>query len=234
MTRGVGMSEKSGDDEARVFPHRVSPATDPDMEVESGCGDKRNGMGDKRRRLDEWRVEAVLALLIISNMHGGETVSGSKPSLDPKLVAAARREEVMYLHQHRVYDRVSISECRRVSGKAPLKTGWVDVDKSTHGEGVRIRSRWVAKEYNTGAMPDLYAGTAPLSGVKLVLSEAASCVGAGSACVGIVDVSRAFFYAAASRVVFVTLPAEDYQPGDERMCGRLRKSLYGTRDAAAN
>ena len=86
-------------------------------------------------------------------------------------------------------------------------------DKSIHGEDTRVRSRWVAKEYNTGAMPDQYAGTAPLAGVNLVLSGAASCVGSTDACIGIVDVSRAFFCAKASRAVFVTLPAEDWQPG---------------------
>ena len=42
---------------------------------------------------------------------------------------------------------------------------------------------------------------------------------------------RAYFYAPARRKVFVELPPED-QPGDEQMCGLLRYSLYGTRDAA--
>ena len=47
-----------------------------------------------------------------------------------------------------------------------------------------------------------------------------------------VDVKRAYFYAPARRQVFVELPAEDWQEGDENMCGELRVSLYGTRDAA--
>ena len=50
----------------------------------------------------------------------------------------------------------------------------------------------------------------------------------------LVDVRRAFFFAPARRKVFVELPPEDYQPGDEHMCGLLRYSLYGTRDAAQN
>ena len=41
-------------------------------------------------------------------------------------------------------------------------------------------------------------------------------------------------YAPARRKVFVELPPEDYQPGDEHMCGLLRYSLYGTRDATQN
>ena len=48
------------------------------------------------------------------------------------------------------------------------------------------------------------------------------------------DVSRACFYANAERPVYVKLPAEDTEPGDEGKCGRLRMSMYGTRDAALN
>jgi hypothetical protein len=45
------------------------------------------------------------------------------------------------------------------------------------------------------------------------------------------DVSRAYFYAPATRSLFVELPAEDgsAKPGE---VGRLNVCLYGTRDAA--
>ena len=46
-----------------------------------------------------------------------------------------------------------------------------------------------------------------------------------------VDISRAFFQADAIREVYVELPDEDQSPG---MCGKLLKSMYGTRDAAQN
>ena len=45
------------------------------------------------------------------------------------------------------------------------------------------------------------------------------------------DVKKAFFYAPATRDVYVKLPLERAQPG---MCAKLPKSLYGTRDAAPN
>ena len=47
------------------------------------------------------------------------------------------------------------------------------------------------------------------------------------------DVSRACFYAEATRCVYIELPREDphYDPA---MLGRLRLCLYGTRDAALN
>ena len=46
-----------------------------------------------------------------------------------------------------------------------------------------------------------------------------------------IDIRRAFFHAPARRKVFVQLPEEDAEEG---MCGRLNKSMYGTRDAAQN
>ena len=48
------------------------------------------------------------------------------------------------------------------------------------------------------------------------------------------DVSRAYFYAKAVRPVYVKLPQEDFEAGDGQRCGRLKMSMYGTRDAALN
>lgn len=48
------------------------------------------------------------------------------------------------------------------------------------------------------------------------------------------DVSRAFFHARAKRQVYVQLALEDQEFGQERLCGRLNYSMYGTRDAAQN
>ena len=83
------------------------------------------------------------------------------------------------------------------------------------------------------ARPELYASTPPLEALKVVLSEIATGKRGGKV-VALVDVRRAYFYAPARRRVFVELPPEDYQPGDEHICGLLQYSLYGTRDAAQN
>ena len=56
----------------------------------------------------------------------------------------------------------------------------------------------------------------------------------GRKVVALVNVRRAYFNAPARRKVFVELPPEDQQPGDEHMCGLLRHSLCCTRDAAEN
>ena len=46
------------------------------------------------------------------------------------------------------------------------------------------------------------------------------------------DESRAFFNAPATRLIYIELPKED--DNGDNMVGRLRMSLYGTRDAALN
>ena len=88
-------------------------------------------------------------------------------------------------------------------------------------------------ECKTHARPELHAPTPPLEALKVALSEIATGTRRGKV-VALVDVRRAYYYAPARRKVFVELPPEDHQPGDERMCGLLRYSLYGSRDAAQN
>ena len=105
----------------------------------------------------------------------------------------ARAEEMTYVKKHVVYERVPRSMCWRETGKPPISTGWADTNKGTT-EKPNVRSRWVAREFNTGPCPGLYAPTPPLEGVKLVVSAAASSVDP-DVVILIVDVRRAFFYA---------------------------------------
>ena len=49
-----------------------------------------------------------------------------------------------------------------------------------------------------------------------------------------IDVRRAYFYALAQRPVFIEIPIEDWEEGDDHRAGKLSLSLYGTRDAAQN
>ena len=43
-----------------------------------------------------------------------------------------------------------------------------------------------------------------------------------------------FFYAKLARPVYIEIPIEDFEPGDEGNVATLNLSLYGTRDAAQN
>ena len=94
--------------------------------------------------------------------------------LDPILVRKAREEEMQHVKKHAVHEKgPSMRQCWKETGTNPIKTGWADTNKGT-SECQNIRSRWVAKKYNTGPRPYLFSATSPLEGVKLVISEAAS------------------------------------------------------------
>lgn len=90
----------------------------------------------------------------------------------------------------------------------------------------------MAREINTHKRDDLFAATPPLEAMNLLLPMAAS--GNRGEVVMINDVSRAFFHAKATREVYVQLLDEDRKEGEEKFCGRLYFSMYGTRDAAMN
>ena len=152
--------------------------------------------------------------------------------MDAEQVAGARMEEVGYLRKHRVYTRVPLSQCYAETGRPPLSTGWVDTNKGT-GDQPNYRSRWVGKGFRTDDRPELFAATPPLEAIKTIASLCASDT-RHDACLAVIDVRRAYFYAPAQRRLFVKLPPEDYMPGDEEKCGLLQASLYGTRDAAMN
>ena len=120
--------------------------------------------------------------------------------LDPELCAKARRNEVEYIRRHKMCTRVSREVCLRETGRAPIKTGWAEIDKVQPGKP-NVRARWVAKEYKTHARPELYALTPPLEALKVLLSEIATGK-RGEKVVALVDVRRAYFYAPARRRVF--------------------------------
>ena len=50
----------------------------------------------------------------------------------------------------------------------------------------------------------------------------------------VVDIKRAYFYAPAKRTIYIELPPEDIEQGDEDKVGLLKMSLCGIRDAAKN
>lgn len=159
-----------------------------------------------------------------------DAVSGEQ--LVPGMVNAARREEMAYFKSMCVYKKVPLTEAAQ-AGQKPIAVRWIDINKWDR-ESPAYRSRLVANEFRRGAQqePELFAPTPPTECLNTCLSKLAT-KGADHK-VLYFDVSRAFFYAKVERPVFVKLPAEDLEPGDENKCGRLLMSMYGTRDAAVN
>ena len=80
---------------------------------------------------------------------------------------------------------------------------------------------------------DLFAATPPLEAKKFLFSLAVSSKADSgkSYKIAFIDIKRAYFHAKAIRDVYVDLPSQDWEEG---MCGKLEKSMYGTRDAAQN
>ena len=140
-----------------------------------------------------------------------------------------------FFNKHKVYRRVPRGTSKTVTGKQPIKIRWIDINKGDE-KFPNYRSRLVAKEINRCKSSDMYAATPPLESIKFIISMAASTDGKQNSNIKLMvnDVKRAYFYAPSRRRVFIELPEEDYQEGDEEFEGELDYSMYGTRDAAQN
>ena len=57
-------------------------------------------------------------------LNAWDDISGAE--LDPKEVYKARLEEVKFIRDMGLYDKVPVSECWEVTGKAPISTKWID------------------------------------------------------------------------------------------------------------
>jgi hypothetical protein len=146
-------------------------------------------------------------------------------ALPPDLVRQARAEEINFMQSWGVWKRARIAECWQETGKAPIGSKWVDVNKGDAKKPL-IRSRFVVKEIATYKTDDFFAATPPLEALRLLLSMAAS--SGHDIKVEVLDARKAHLHAFAKRTVFVRLPPEVDEPG---WCARLVRCLYGTRDA---
>ena len=198
-----------------------------------------------QRRMDSMNLVAMGAMSVEELMSMGhddlheDHMSDSKyeayddVSNEPlifKLVQSARKEELEYFKTMKVYEYATVDECRKVTGKAPIGTRWIDTNKGDQAKP-NYRSRLVAKEYKVNSQPELYAATPPTECMRLIISKAAE---KKTNKIIYIDISRAYFYAKSVRPTYVKLPAEDPKSSDESCCARLLMSMYGTRDAALN
>ena len=164
-----------------------------------------------------------------------DDISGAPLKADP--VEEAMQEEMEQHRAHEVYTKVPIARCYERTGKKPVGVRWVITNE---GDDItpNVRARLVAKEIKADSRLDMFAATPPLEAKKLLLSMACTeGIGfkAGQSESGMkldfIDVRRAYFHCKARPKVYVQLPKEDESRG---MCGRLNKSMYGSRYAAQN
>jgi hypothetical protein len=180
--------------------------------VEVRCGEATGRVKDEDEELAAWPAAAVY-----------DEITGA--ALAPELVRQARAEEVKFMLDWGVWERALITDCWAETGKAPIGSKWVDVNKGD-AKKPQIRSRFVVKEIATYKSDDFFAATPPLEALRLLLALSAS--DGQDTKVEVLDARKAHLHAYADRTVFTQLPPEVAAPG---YCARLVRCLYGTRDA---
>ena len=70
-------------------------------------------------------------------------VDQSSEPLMPSLVRSARLDEMTYFREMQVYDKVSVAECTKATGRNPIGVRWVDTHKGDSTQP-NDRSRLVA------------------------------------------------------------------------------------------
>jgi len=124
-----------------------------------------------------------------------------------------------------IWDIVGVKECWERTGKGPISGRWVDHNKGDT-TNPNVRSRYVAQEIARWKDAGLFAATPPLEALRILLMRLAE---KKSRKLLLIDVRKAYLHAEVDREIYVHLPKEMGMPGK---CGRLKKCLYGTRDAA--
>ena len=96
--------------------------------------------------------------------------------LPMEAVKEARMEEMQYM-KGKTFKVVKRVEAFEKTGKPPISTKWVDTDMS-HGVGeMKVRSRWVARDFKTrgkGYREDLLCATPPLELLRFLISRQAT------------------------------------------------------------
>ena len=85
-------------------------------------------------------------------------------------VRRARDQELKYLRDLGVYEKVDEREAIAKDQLIPIETKWIDTDKAFEGEPTQIRSGVFAREFNSEDRPELYAGTPRLVALKCITS----------------------------------------------------------------
>ena len=127
--------------------------------------------------------------------------------LPAKLVREARAEGLEYFNTLPVWRVVKTQECWDATGRPPISTKWVDVNKGDQND-YGIRCRLVAREMGGAKSDEFYAPTPPLEAKRLLFSEAATnrIFGKHEKKLLFIDVRKAYFNAEVDRPTFVEVP----------------------------
>ena len=108
------------------------------------------------------QITEICEMFEAQNKVAWDDVHGVEPPMAQ--VLEARHEEMNHM-KYQIFEVVKRKECFEKTGKPPISTRWVDTDKS-HGQGeMKVRSRWVARDFKTRGerdREDLFCATPPL------------------------------------------------------------------------
>jgi hypothetical protein len=138
--------------------------------------------------------------------------------LDPRMVKEAREEELKFMKKIGLFELVPVEDCWKSTGKDPITTKWVDVNKGST-ERPDVRCRLVARDFKPkgeAIRADLFAAMPPLEAKKLLFQKAAvenarnRARGKPGIKVMLVDVKKAHLngFLEEDEEAFVWLPAE--------------------------
>ena len=108
----------------------------PAAPAEAHCGAAQGRTRDEDGELAAWAAKETY-----------DEITGAL--LPPALVQQARAEEIKFMLDWGVWERALISDCWRETGKAPIGSKWVDVNKGDETKPL-IRSRFAE---TTGCAP---------------------------------------------------------------------------------
>ena len=140
-------------------------------------------------------------------------------------------DELQYLNNE-VWEGVDIKEALSEPDAKVIGTRWVNCNKrDIHDPDVR--ARLVAQEVNTHPEDSFFAATPPLEAKRMLMSEFATerYRDGKPLKLSFIDVRKAYFNGIPTRKLFVRLPKELGLPPN--IVGKLKKCIYGTRDAGA-
>eukprot|EP00971_Amphidinium_carterae_P000222 4733-Amphidinium_carterae.2 len=185
--------------------------------------------GDYVDEPDPWLAWPELYTEVYDNITGRE--------LPAELVVEACREEMRFLHDLDAYEVVPIEQSYTAMGRAPLPVGWVDVNKGDE-KHPKIRSRLVVKETRRNSpLQDaaaIFSSTPPFESLRFLASLAMTRQPDGARVdktLLFIDITRAHPHCHVTRELYIALPSEDPASTSGKSCGRLKRCLYGTRDA---
>ena len=121
-----------------------------------------------------------------------------------------------YFRRMHMYRKAPIQKCKDMTAMMPIKVRWVDANEQDE-LNPKYRSRLVAKDFKRHIDPDLYAATPPIEMLRWIITGWSGKSRARK--ILITDLARAYFNAPSLPPTFVDICDEDFEEGDEGMCG---------------